>query len=61
MSEDADPYEGLPGPAEGGVGFTPYYTGISGTVPIGADPSDGEPMTGKKTEIVWVEITHSED
>lgn len=43
----------------GGVGFTVSYTGASGSVPVGADPNDGETLTGKTTAHVWVEITHT--
>ena len=54
-------YQGSSSGNEGGVGYVPTYTGVSGTVPIGADPDDGEPLTGARTLIVWAEITHETD
>jgi hypothetical protein len=43
------------------VGYVPTYTGVSGTVPVGADPEDGEPLTGARTVHVWVEVIHVSD
>lgn len=42
----------------GGVGWLPTYAAASGVVPIGADPNDGEPLTGKRAVHLWAEVTH---
>lgn len=44
---------------QGGVGWTPSYIGASGSVPIGANPTDGETLTGKRVIRVWAEMTHT--
>lgn len=44
---------------QGGTGFIATYTGASGTVPVAADPDDGETLTGKRTVHLWVEVTHT--
>jgi len=54
-------YQGLAGGNEGGVGYVRSYTGPSGTVPIGDDPDEGEPLTGVRTVHVWAEISHVSD
>lgn len=43
---------------EGGVGWTPTYTGASGVVPVGANPTDGELLTGKRTIYLYAQMTH---
>ncbi len=53
-------YEGTAG-QEGGTGYVLTYTGVSGSVPVGADPDEGEPLTGARTLIVWAELTHTSD
>lgn len=47
------------GCSKGGTGWRRTYYGPSGTVPIGADPVDGETMTGKTASHLWIEITHT--
>lgn len=47
------------GCSKGGTGWRRTYTGPSGKVPIGADPVDGETMTGKTAVHLWIEITHT--
>lgn len=47
------------GCSKGGTGWRRTYYGPSGTVPIGADPVDGETMTGKTAAHLWIEITHT--
>lgn len=47
------------GCSKGGTGWRRTYNGPSGTVPIGADPVDGETMTGKTAAHLWIEITHT--
>lgn len=42
----------------GGTGWTPSYSGVSGTVPVGANPIDGETLTGKQAVNMWVELEH---
>ncbi len=54
-------YQGSANGNEGGVGYVPTYVGPSGTVPVGADPDDGEPLTGARTLHVWIELTHEVD
>jgi hypothetical protein len=49
------------GSNQGGVGYVRSYVGVSGTVPIGADPTDGDPLTGVRTMHVWAEVTHLND
>ncbi len=49
------------GSNQGGTGYTASYTGASGSVPVGADSVDGEALTGSRTWIVWVEVTHLND
>ena len=49
------------GSNQGGTGFVASYTGASGAVPIGADAVDGEVLTGKRTLLVWAEVTHVTD
>lgn len=44
----------------GGVGWSPLYTGPSGVVPIGADPEDGELLTGKRIVRIWAEVNHDD-
>ncbi len=44
---------------QGGTGWKPFYLGASGTVPVAADPDDGEPLTGKRSVHVWYEHTHT--
>lgn len=46
---------------QGGIGWTPSYLGSSGSVPIGADPSDGEILTGKRIVRIWAEVNHVND
>ncbi len=48
------------GCSKGGTGWRRTYYGPSGTVPIGADPVDGETMTGKTSAHLWIEITHTD-
>lgn len=43
---------------QGGVGWTPSYVGASGVVPVGADPVDGELLTGKRSIYLWAEMAH---
>lgn len=43
----------------GGVGYTPTYVGGSGAMPVGADPVDGERLTGKRALNLWAELTHT--
>lgn len=43
---------------EGGEGWTPSYLGASGFVPIGANPIDGELLTGKDNICIWAEMQH---
>jgi hypothetical protein len=47
------------GCSKGGVGWRRTYYGPSGRVPIGADPPDGETMTGKTAIHMWLEIKHT--
>lgn len=47
-----------PGYNLGGLGWIPSYCGLSGTVPVGADPVSGESLTGKFKLQVWAEVTH---
>ncbi len=54
-------YVGLAGGHEGGTGYVATYVGPSGSVPVGANPADGEPLTGARTVHVWAEITHEVD
>lgn len=49
------------GSNEGGTGYVPTYVGVSGAVPVGADPTDGETLTGARTLHVWIEVTHVTD
>ncbi len=49
------------GSNQGGTGYTATYTGVSGTVPIGADAVDGAAFTGQRTLHVWAEVTHALD
>jgi hypothetical protein len=44
---------------QGGTGWTPTFTGTSGSVPVGADPVVGETLTGKPGVHVWAEITNT--
>lgn len=48
-----------PGCNAGGVGFTPEYTGPSGTVPECTDPTDEETLTGKRTVHIKASILHT--
>lgn len=54
-------YQGAPGPNQGGVGYVSQYNDVSGKVPIGADPDDGEHLMDARSVVVWVEITHTSD
>lgn len=38
---------------------TPCYSGGSGSVPVGADPTIGETLTGKAGVHLWAEVTHT--
>jgi hypothetical protein len=49
------------GSNQGGVGYVATYGGISGAVPVGADPDEGEALTGSPTVHVWMELTHVHD
>ena len=49
------------GSNQGGTGYTATYGGVSGTVPVGADPAAGELLTGARSLHVWVEVTHGVD
>lgn len=44
----------------GGVGWSPEYTGPSGTVPVGANPVYGELLTGSRIVRVWAEVNHDD-
>jgi hypothetical protein len=48
--------KGKAGCNNGGVGWTRSYTGTPGTVPVHADPTNGEALTGKTAIDVWVEL-----
>lgn len=45
---------------EGGVGWVPFYSygSASGSVPVGANPVDGETLTGKRTIHLYAQMTH---
>lgn len=46
---------------QGGVGWSPTYLGDSGFVPIGANPTDGESLTGHRVINVWAQIEHDNE
>lgn len=46
---------------QGGVGWSPTYLGGSGFVPIGANPTDGELLTGHRVINVWAQIEHDNE
>ncbi len=49
------------GSNQGGTGYTATYTGASGSVPVGANPAEGDALTGARTIHVWAEVTHATD
>lgn len=45
---------------QGGVGWTPLYTGSSGYTVIGSNPLDGMFLTGERIVRVWAEVNHDD-
>lgn len=49
-----------PGCNAGGKGWTPSYTGASGSVPTATDPSGEETLTGKDTIFIRAKLRHAD-